>query len=95
MLKILLSLSHFVNKRASTCSQPINLACGQVCQLAMSRENQSLPASSWCSKHIHPYKRIVACELLPGGYCNMVFINTLKCPSTRNWTLTAQSGLCW
>lgn len=61
----------------------------------MSRENQSLSASSWYSKHIHPYKSIVACELLPGGYCNMLSINTLKCPSTRNWSLTAQSVLCW
>lgn len=84
-----------VNKRALTCSKPINLIRGQVCQLAMSRENQSLSASSWCSKHIHPSKSIVACELLPGGYCNMVSINTLKCPSTKNWTLTAQSVLCW
>lgn len=84
-----------VNKRALTCSKPINLIRGQVCQLAMSRENQSLSASSWCSKHIHPSNSIVACELLPGGYCNMVSINTLKCPSTRNWTLTAQSVLCW
>lgn len=83
-----------VNKRALTCSKPINLIRGQVCQLAMSGENQYLSTSSWCSKHSHPSKSIVACELLPGGYCNMVSINTLKCPSTRNWTLTAQSVLC-
>lgn len=73
--------------------QPINLIQAQVCQLAMSGENQSLSASSWCLKHIHQSKRIVACELLPGGYCNMVSINTLRCPSTRNWTWTAQCAV--
>lgn len=47
---------------------------------------------------MQPSKRIVACELLPGGCCNMVCIKTPKCPSTRSWSwpdYRARRQLSW